>query len=55
MTADRAAWHGLIEHDPVPGWFGPGEQVLRVEAQSHGPFGEIFRGGGKQAAVMARM
>jgi hypothetical protein len=46
-TADRAAWHGLIQHDPVAGWFGPGEQVLTGEAESHGSFGEIFRGGGK--------
>jgi hypothetical protein len=42
-----AAQHGLVQDDPVAGGFGPGEQVLAGEAESHGPFGEIFRSGGK--------
>lgn len=40
-AADRAAQHGLIQDDPVRGGFGPGEQFLAGEAESHGPFGEI--------------
>jgi hypothetical protein len=36
---------------PIPGsrhrGFGPGEQMLWGEAESHGPFGKIVCGGGK--------
>lgn len=47
MAADRAAQHGLIQHDPIFRRLRPGEQLLAGQAQRYGPFGEIVGRGGE--------
>ncbi len=48
MAADRAAQHGLIQHDPALRRIRPAERLLAGEAQRYGPFGEII-GRGREA------